>query len=152
MVKTQEGVIEPTPEAGTFKTTKAPRKRRCHENYKFIGVGKRIDVIYENFLHDRQPHDIASSLEVNYNTVRSILKNFYESGRVNVKKKAKGFTRSLKKTKKAALVDISQESTANSLPDDHCSEVKEERGSKVAGGADRLYRKIFPKFKVNGLG
>ena len=41
------------PEAPRVEASKALRKRRCHENYKFIGIEKRIDVIYENFLHDR---------------------------------------------------------------------------------------------------
>ena len=30
-------------------------KRKQHHNYKFVDVNKRIEIIYDNFVHDRQP-------------------------------------------------------------------------------------------------
>ena len=66
-------------------------KKKPHHNYQFVDIQKRIHVIYDNFVHDMQPKDIAMAGDIKYNTVRSILKNFYQNGRVNVKKKKSGY-------------------------------------------------------------
>lgn len=56
-------------------------------------------MIYDNFVHDRQPMDISKEKDLKYNTVRSILQNFYQNGRINVKKKMSGYTKGQNKEK-----------------------------------------------------
>ena len=62
-----------------------------HTNYKFIDFETRVDVIYDNFTHDLQPLQISRKRNMKYNTVRSLLENFYQNGRINVKKKQSGY-------------------------------------------------------------
>ena len=61
--------------------------RKPHSNYKFIDFETRVNVIYDNFAHDLQPLEISRKRNMKYNTVRSLLDNFYQNGRINVKKK-----------------------------------------------------------------
>lgn len=79
--------------SGSTKGTDAAAlaKKKPHHNYQFIDIAKRIDVIYDNFVHDQQPMDISHQRQLKYNTIRCILKNFYQHGRVNVKKKMSGY-------------------------------------------------------------
>ena len=42
------------------------------------------------------PLEISKSRNMKYNTVRSILNNFFKNGRVNVKKKISGYTKKRK--------------------------------------------------------
>ena len=64
--------------------------RKPHTNYKFIDLETRVDVIYDNFTHNLQPLEISKQREMKYNTVRSLLENYYQYGRINVKKKQSG--------------------------------------------------------------
>lgn len=94
-----------TKEKTTVKNAKAPVKkapatgrkpiigRRPHDNYKFIDMETRINVVYDNFTHNLQPLQISQKRNLKYNTVRSLLENFYQHGRVNIKKKMCGYKR-----------------------------------------------------------
>ena len=86
-----EGVIPGEPTEALSKSN--TQKRKPHSNYKFIGYQQRIDVIYDNFIHDKQPIDISNIRDLKYNTIRSILQNFYQNGRINVKKKISGYVK-----------------------------------------------------------
>lgn len=77
--------------------------RKPHKDYKFIDIAKRVDVIYENLVHDQQPMDISHKSGLKYNTIRSILQNFYQNGRVNVKKKMSGYRKGQKQDKKSMV-------------------------------------------------
>ena len=48
-------------------------KHKPHHNYQFVDKQKRIEVIYDNLVHDYQPMDIADRQDIKYNTIRSIL-------------------------------------------------------------------------------
>ena len=63
-------------------------------------------MIYDNFVHDMQPNDISMARDIKYNTIRSILKNFYQNGRVNVKKKKSGYLKGQPKSKQSLPKDI----------------------------------------------
>lgn len=43
--------------------------------------------------------EIAKDSGLKYNTIRSILQNFYQNGRVNVKKKMSGYSKGQKQDK-----------------------------------------------------
>ena len=86
-------------------------KRKPHCNYQFIDIQKRIEVIYDNFVHDMQPNDISTARDIKYNTIRSILKNFYQNGRVNVKKKKSGYLKGQPKSKRPQPCDSSLATT-----------------------------------------
>lgn len=70
-----------------------------------MGYAERVEVIYCKVVHNMTLRQISNSRNVKYNTVRHILSNYYDNGRVNIKEKITGYK---KKSKKTVLLDKSE--------------------------------------------
>lgn len=64
-------------------------------NYRRITITDRIGVIYDHFVHGMNLLELNAKYDVNYNTLRHILMQYVESGRVD----AQQFKRKVAKVK-----------------------------------------------------
>lgn len=66
-----------------------------------------------------QPQEISKVRSINYNTVRSILSNFYQNGRINIKKKTSGYSKKVKQN-----LEVASENTGASSQDQVSEEIQ----------------------------
>ena len=84
-----------------------------------------------------QPQEISKVRSINYNTVRSILSNFYQNGRINIKKKTSGYTKASKLSTNVATEEVETSSQTHGSDGPNSVEL------------DRFYRKQVPQFKLD---
>ena len=70
---------------------KAPKRKRNQKGYKRVDHQTRIDIIYDNKVHNIQINELIEKYGINYNTVRHIVLQYTESGRTDVRNFKRNF-------------------------------------------------------------